>query len=69
LIDTSLSSVVFPRGPKLLCIVRVEEVDLSQACYIGLIIIFILFSQDQYVYCHEVLADYVDKFKNYANFE
>ena len=25
--------------------------------------------QDQYVFCHEVLADYMDKFENYANFK
>ena len=25
--------------------------------------------QDQYAFCHEVLADYVDKFENYANFK
>ena len=31
---------------------------------------FILFSpQDQYVFCHEVLADYMDKFEHYSNFK
>ena len=26
-------------------------------------------SQEQYVYCHEVLADFVNSYDNYANFK
>ena len=25
--------------------------------------------QDQYAYCHEVLADFINRFDNYANFK
>ena len=39
----------------------------------SIVIPCVLFSfsslQDQYAFCHTVLADYIDKFDNYANFK
>ena len=35
----------------------------------GAIIVLVYLSQQvQYAFCHEVLAAYMDKFENYANF-
>ena len=31
--------------------------------------LFFLFLQSQFAFAHEVLADFIDKFDNYANFK
>ena len=41
----------------------------SLSFFVSLLIVCVSSSQEQYAYCHEVLADFVHSYDNYANFK
>ncbi len=47
----------------------IMQYDVSLAACVHCLMLILIILQDQYQFCHQVLADFLDEFDTYANFK